>query len=523
MRNRHKAEIETERSEETEGFSCSLCCKNLTSKWRLEAHEETCRIRYQKKLNSKLDNCEMSLEEETIEEVLLTSQAEILPVKQEIESMEDEPKASQVLAPIETLIKQEFERILDEDHVKVENDSEIVADFLSSDFKTSVKFSATSNEENKIKKINLKTNSSSVYEVFNPTKKTVSDKETQCDIIAELASLEAQLSVTRPEIIFLSCDLCGETFFSRSSLNNHMSFLHIKKNLDELYGCLSKDDEKRNQTPVLTCKLCKPNKTFKWKTSFTAHTRNFHPKVAFECPDCKENFITKSFLNRHIKKYHSKDKKVPKVNRAGPFVCIACGKILASYSSLYHHENYVHGKSLINWLKMEVTKGESSAENKFGCDLCGRFYKNRMEILRHIRNVHKNKPLKSYSRTDGVNCKLCKENFAKTHLKKKHWIQVHHQGKITVRTCHACNSSFQLFSHFKAHVESHVGFFICMICGHQKTDASALLIHQESHLRIEEHLRMFICDVCSDRTVSMSQLRIHMRKHSTQNHYVCEV
>ena len=79
---------------------------------------------------------------------------------------------------------------------------------------------------------------------------------------------------------------------------------------------------------------------------------------------------------------------------------------------------------------------------------------------------------------------------------------------------------FQLYVDFKLHVESHVGCFICIVCGYNFNDASELFMHEETHRKIDDELRHYVCDSCGHKLATKAQLQVHMRKHVGDFEYV---
>lgn len=202
------------------------------------------------------------------------------------------------------------------------------------------------------------------------------------------------------------------------------------------------------------------------------HIQTVHKKE-FKCtkPDCEESFSTNQQLQCHISKVHIGIKKDDDTDMSAQ--CGLCEKIFKSKRSLYTHKKVVHEK--IKWgVKQQ--------------------------------------------------CKLCMEIFTTKYQKTKHWSQVHHNGVIKLRKCHLCLSEFKLSTDFKLHIaESHIGNFICQICGHYFHDQTSYFLHCESHKKIEQSLKPFYCDICGHRTHNKTQIKIHMIKHTGETQFICDV
>lgn len=310
-----------------------------------------------------------------------------------------------------------------------------------------------------------------------------------------------------------SCEQCSKTFSFKRSLDRHIKGVH--EDVRD-FNCEESDCEKsfRNKYELKqhmigshnkgdksdrTCKVC--FKVFKKVKYMEIHCTSVHnSEPQFSCPICQRSFSFQRSMERHVKAIHE-DRRDYKCDADG------CEKAFRSRYDLSEHFNNIHA----------LIKKKKPAEN-VTCDICEKVCSTRKVLYSHKKLVH-----------EGVKwglkfeCKLCKENFESKYKKSKHWGQVHRNGEIKVRTCHLCNSEFQLFEDFKAHIESHVGYFICITCGYSFNDESSLYLHHETHRKIEEELRQYVCDVCSHRLSTKAQLLIHMRKHFSGDHYMCDV
>jgi uncharacterized Zn-finger protein len=310
------------------------------------------------------------------------------------------------------------------------------------------------------------------------------------------------------------CNQCSKSFSFQRSLMRHIKGVH--EDIRD-FNCEEQDCEKsfRNSYELKqhmigqhnkgdksdrTCKVCfKVFKKVKYMEIHCASIHNSEPQ--YSCPICHRNFSFQRSMERHVRAIHE-DRRDFKCTAEG------CEKAFRSRYDLNEHWNNIHA----------LVKKKRPVEN-VTCDICEKVCSTRKVLYSHKKLVH-----------EGVKwglkfeCKLCKENFESKYKKAKHWGQVHRNGEIKVRTCHLCSSEFQLFQDFKSHVEeAHLGYFICLTCGHYFTDESSLFLHHESHRKIEEELRQYVCDVCSHRLSTKAQLMIHMRKHFSGDHYMCDV
>lgn len=291
------------------------------------------------------------------------------------------------------------------------------------------------------------------------------------------------------------CPVCNESFSFQQSMERHLRTVHRDKSDDQ-------SDEKCRDKSERTCEIC--FKVFKKTKYMELHKASVHrPGNQYFCPICNREFSFQRSMERHIKAIHE-DRK--------DFTCAAegCEKAFRSRYEVNEHFNNIHAI----FKKVPQIPIEERT-----CDVCEKVCSSRKVLYSHKKLVH-----------EGVKwgikfeCKLCKENFESKYKKSKHWGQVHRNGKVKVRTCHVCNTDFQLFEDYKEHImNDHEGSFICFICGKDFHDASSLFIHSESHRKVEEELRQYICDVCSHRLSTKAQLLIHMRNHFTGHYYMCDV
>ena len=170
--------------------------------------------------------------------------------------------------------------------------------------------------------------------------------------------------------------------------------------------------------------------------------------------------------------------------------CDKCTQTFATNYELKLHTKHNHN------LNRENTFTE------FMC-YCGVSFPMQCVLSRHKKRVHDDKD------PDIIReCEICKEVLARISLKRKHMAQVHLNGKKLKRSCGFCKKEFDLYEDFKAHIESHVKLFICIICGEFFFKAESLKSHQRTHRSVDFNLRKIVCDYCGHRTFSKSSLSV---------------
>ncbi|CRK99782.1 CLUMA_CG013090, isoform A [Clunio marinus] len=577
-----KEEIKGERIEE---FSCSTCSHVYSTKWKLEAHESQCLILQEEKLNDVEDASEMH--DFDTEQVFLMAdeENEAVEVKSEPNFVDEnyENVTTHIVVHAETFeqepldMKIKEEMIVDEDEIieeyldpyeiqpEAENgkddEIEIFNEYISEDneenfiHQNAVDDGISEPEVTFLKRYKCKLCPSTFKEkrYFQSHFETVHGKKRnlKCGIDGcnEMFIYRAQRlrhhRLKHPEIYEESdndesfqCQICDLLFEDSKDLNDH-----LKKDHE-----LNDDDENSR-----TCDICVPIKSFNNGEDLINHVHSFHSdKRTYNCEQISESFP----LERHINDVHNNlcefsdndgtinhDEKNKKSNKSER-TCKVCMKVFKKVKYLELHFSSVH-----------------TSEPQYSCPICNRSFSFRRSMQRHIQAIHEDRrdfkctsdgcqkafrcrydlnehfnnihaEVKKKQPVESVTCDVCDKicssrkvlySHKKMVHEAKHWGQVHRFGEIKTRTCHLCGADFQLFNDFKLHIESHVGYFICITCGLCFPDESSLFIHIESHRKIEEELRLFVCDVCSYRISTKAQLLIHMRKHFSCDHYMCDI
>ena len=197
----------------------------------------------------------------------------------------------------------------------------------------------------------------------------------------------------------LTCSYCSKVFSSKSRLTHHVSNMHVVGE----YLCptcgekftlkqqLKNHNEKmHSKKSEGVCQFC--SKTCKHLSS---HIKDVHMKEECICPHCAKTFSNRKHLNGHLASVHSgegqtricpicsKQCKNPQYLRqhvrlvhetvedvANYLSCDECGKQFANKAHLYHHTRAVHVIENCN------------------CILCGRTYKNKIALGKHMKHAH---------------------------------------------------------------------------------------------------------------------------------------
>ena len=134
-----------------------------------------------------------------------------------------------------------------------------------------------------------------------------------------------------------NCDICGESLFSKTRLENHKNSMHGTKFACHHHRC---DETFTTRTQLkdhmrkcgktnwqFTCDIC--GESLFSKTRLENHKNSMHVK-RFACQHCDKIFTSRIHFNDHSKLCKS-------------FNCNVCGKSLSTETRLENHKNRVHG------------------------------------------------------------------------------------------------------------------------------------------------------------------------------------
>ena len=163
------------------------------------------------------------------------------------------------------------------------------------------------------------------------------------------------------------CDICGESLFSKTRLENHKNSMHGTKfachhhNCDKTFANRTNLKDHMRKCPnfpkSFNCDIC--GESLFSKTRLENHKNSMHVK-RFACQHCDKIFTSRILLNDHFtlcKSFNS-------------FICDVCGKSLTTKTRLENHKNRVH-------------------EIRFKCPHCDRTFCSRQGRNDHVVVKHK--------------------------------------------------------------------------------------------------------------------------------------
>ena len=285
--------------------------------------------------------------------------------------------------------------------------------------------------------------------------------------------------------------------------------------LDSIIEHYKKCANQKERTAV-ACQWCE--KIFASKASLDCHTKYFHGRGKFVCPDCQFTAQLAKDLINHLEKeaghscnidincpccknlYPAKemeshykscliDRKMQQ-NYRQPIKCTTCGKMINGRDRLKTH--------MISHLRAEgANETDSKMRLYHYCDKCGERFRTNHYLIQHIRSVHdkidytcsecpmrfklkdqlyRHKRL-AHSTDDKSKCKYCGRRFPDATLTRKHELS-HEDPQFQ---CRFCSKLLKTQRSLLAHERAHTGEkpFACNMCSAQFASKNSLNQHQQ--------------------------------------------
>ncbi|OXA47582.1 zinc finger protein 665-like [Folsomia candida] len=270
------------------------------------------------------------------------------------------------------------------------------------------------------------------------------------------------------------------------------------------------------------CPKC--SKMFKTCHNLTRHMVTHDPDAKVKCEVCGIICKNKVVLSCHKWKLHS--------NRKRPS-CNTCHRVFSSFTALRLHADTVHSTEARPRLRCTVPFCEKTYLNKgdlashlrtghgensvrFRCTLCGKEFKMRGGLDRHILTHTMEKP---------HNCSTCGRSFAHSGSMKCHE-KTHLEKSTRDRSkCHICPQTFLNRSGLHRHVRfvhENQRNYPCPFCDQRFSTSSRLKRHVEAkHATNKDPI--YACDKCEYKSYSKHNLAIHRTRHNAARHgcYFC--
>ena len=171
----------------------------------------------------------------------------------------------------------------------------------------------------------------------------------------------------------VKCKTCGEDYSSKDSLTVHMRHVHGLRRKDHICdvcnklfrtaSSLSQHIQRLHENTERTFRCSKCDKAFLTKGDLNSHLRNHNAVPHFKCDLCSKEFKNGPHLERHKKLHSETDLK--------PFKCTNCSLSFRENYNLKRHMDGVHGD-----------------REGFKCSQCDKTYKFKSKLLDHIDIIH---------------------------------------------------------------------------------------------------------------------------------------
>ncbi|XP_047019786.1 gastrula zinc finger protein XlCGF57.1-like [Helicoverpa zea] len=249
------------------------------------------------------------------------------------------------------------------------------------------------------------------------------------------------------------CGLCGQSFSTRASLNQH---------LNEHWSSNS-----------LSCGLC--DFIGIDLAAIASHRYSHYPRtddMRFMCHICSYRTVSLLALHFHYRSKH--------LNKIGGH-CTRCDK---DFLILRH------------WKRHEQTHFTT----KCICDFCGKTFYSKYSMMEHLM---------THMRLFKIICHICGNHFCRKSYLKVHIKAVHSTGPVK---CSHCGNMFKNEIVLKKHLRliKMEKIFECTFCNKKFVHLCQL----KSHMVFHSEERPYCCEICGSRYKSNSQLKVHMRKHT---------
>ncbi|XP_053669166.1 uncharacterized protein LOC128719562 [Anopheles marshallii] len=268
------------------------------------------------------------------------------------------------------------------------------------------------------------------------------------------------------------CRSCGKQFVVKQKLIEHMR-VHT------------------GHAPI-KCKLC--NRTFKRFSNLAQHRKRYHlnrtvTKEDYVCQLCGEVFHTQAKMEWHKETHEKKPKSCP-----------------------YCREKFIHRNSLTRHIRLSHTDKYAKLENKTEpCSICQQPY-TKTSMRRHMETHTKERM--AYA------CGICNKRFTTNwNLKQHKW--THANPTMKPFQCTHCPSAFVRESDFVTHVNAHRSIrpYTCNHCGSQFIRKYNWIRHTREHESDKGHR----CDVCGRQFHRKYYLTEHKRIHTGERPFACNI
>lgn len=295
------------------------------------------------------------------------------------------------------------------------------------------------------------------------------------------------------------CRLCGKKFVIKQKLIEHMR-VHTGKapikcpDCDQHFRRFSNLAQHRNRhhlnkVPSKKDFVCHCGEVFQSKAKMEWH-KEIHENKPKSCPFCREKFIHKNSLTRHIRLSHTE--KYVKLETATE-MCTLCNQPYIKTSMKRHMETH-----------------NTNERMAFSCTICNKVFSTNWNLKQH-RWTHANPTLKPFQ------CNMCSSGFVR---EADYITHMNAHKSIRPYTCNHCGCQFIRKYNWIRHTREHETDknYTCEICGrkfHRK-------YYLTEHKRIHTGERPFSCNICGKTSSTKTNHNKHIKIHHARDPLTAE-
>ena len=294
------------------------------------------------------------------------------------------------------------------------------------------------------------------------------------------------------------CDLCGNQVLEERFDVHRES---CQKNFDQNYA-----------GHPFQCDKCK--RSYKSKTSLSAHNIGKHIKPELKCDYCELTFVNKYKRSEHINLIH--------LNKV--FRCDFCADTFETDRKFWYHMDQLHKEKIMRCEycnrrfvkkdlfekhkcdgKKEATKDSRPEKEHFDCEVCIAKLSTIVELKDHMVIFHQ---------SSQIFCEFCGKHIQtqKFYNHVESCIPIYnekYQGKK--HKCDRCRRSYDNINNYYSHIRSihHKKRSECKHCG--KSFASNQL--RNEHVKVDHEGILFYCEHCGQSFKSTNNMKYHLAKH----------
>lgn len=214
---------------------------------------------------------------------------------------------------------------------------------------------------------------------------------------SKFSNLRSLSRHTQQHFVQFTCDTCGKSYSTSTSLNHHINFSHTARSNEKL------------------CRKCK--KPFSSMNGLRDHLERSKNCCQHVCSICGERFPTWVMKQSHMTDAHAAPKKVYK--------CPGCEEVFNKPDSCRIHFKLVH------------------TDEHFDCSCCGRKYETEYKLQRHMV---------SHTGEKHFECSVCSKAFPRKSTLDQHmWIH----REVKKWKCESCDKQFNQKVSWKTHMKAH--------------------------------------------------------------------